>query len=152
MNATAEFLGAPAAWAGARLRLDDVHGLWGGRVVFIAGLGQVVAQRVSAAQAEARHGLEIAPAEAQALFALCAEQDVLSATFPARPLIPDEARARLTLVAVGGQERTVARWAHDRHAGLEQVAAALGQIADRAAGARLLYAGSFQAGFRPEWF
>jgi hypothetical protein len=151
VNATAKFMGAPAAWAGARLRLDDVHGLWGGRVVFVLGRGQVVVQRVWPSQAEERHALQIPPAEAQAPFALCVEQDVLGVTFPARARIPDEACARLTLVAAG-REQAVEKCAHDRHAGFEQVIATLTQLAARAERAERVYAGPFQPGFRPEWF
>ena len=151
MTLTAGFLGAPADWAAARLRLDDVHGLWGGQVLYLSGQGQVLVQRVPPGRVEARFVMAIAPAEAQAVFALCVEQDVLAMAFPPRALIPDEACVRLTLVSAAGRAQSVTKCAHDPHAGFAAVSAALRPIAERAAQAGPVAPGPFDAEFRPAW-
>lgn len=153
MSATADFLGAPETWGPARLCLDDVHGLWGGRVLYLSGGGALVLQQVPPGRIEARYSLTVPAAEAQAVLALCAAHDVLTVRFPPRPLIPDEANTRLTLVNAAGAPQTVARWAHDPpHTGLAEVLQALHALAVRALETPVQARGPFDAHYRPAWF
>jgi hypothetical protein len=58
-NLTRAFLGDEINWEYARIILRDVHGLWGGRNIFIEGSGYVLLQRVSPAQEELRYEFEL---------------------------------------------------------------------------------------------
>ena len=113
-NPTARFLGDPVTFPQARLTLNDVHGLWGGRVVTVAGAGAVVVRTVSPARWERRSEFRLEPARVRELLALCIEQDLLSVTFPARAAIrPDETRATITLTNAAGAGCSVGCWAGD---------------------------------------
>lgn len=149
---TARFLGQPETWINARLRCDDVHGLWGGRVVYLSGAGQVVVQVVPASRSETRWAWASAPAAAQAVFARCAEGDVLAARWAPRPLVPDESQTRLTLVNAAGAQQSVVKLAHDPHAALAQIFLAAHHLADQAAHTAPLYQGLFDDCFQPAWF
>jgi hypothetical protein len=151
-GSTAKFLGDPARWVDARLRFSDVHGLWGGRVVFAAGDGRVVVQSVSPAQHEARHALTAPPAEVRALLALCAEHDLLAVTGAARPILPDEVYAALTLVNAAGEARTAGCWGADAPAGFDRLLAGLAQLEARAQAAPATYRGRPEFDFAPDWF
>lgn len=151
MNATARFLGDPVGWTKAQLHLDDWHGLWGGRRLFLSGRGQVVVQCVPASQRESCYALTLTPAEAAALFSLVGQHDLLAITFPARPLVPDETQARLTLINPAGEARTVVKNGRDQHAGWGAVYTALLDVERHAQATTPLYTGPFRQVFQPEW-
>lgn len=152
MTATAEFLGPAAGWSAAYLALNDVQGLWGGRVVYLAGAGRLLLQHVERGRMETRHALELPAAEAQAALALCGAHDLLNLTLPARPGIPDEAYITLTLINPAGAIRAVGKWAGQAHPGFQALYAQLLGWEQRARAAPALYRGPYQADFRPAWF
>lgn len=151
MSVTARFLGDPVTWVDARLQLDDWHGLWGGRVLFLSGRGQVVVQRAPAPQHETCHRWRIPADEAHALLALAVHHDVLAFAAPARPRVPDEAPTRLTLRNAQGEQRAVVKLSGDRHAGLEAFYAAVLELERRAQATDPIYTGPFRHTFQPEW-
>ncbi len=134
-NPTARFLGDPTTFQQARLTLEDVHGLWGGRVVTVAGSGEAVVRTLSPAPWERRCEFRLEPDRVHELFALCVEQDLLSITFPARPTIrPDETRPVITLTNGAGTSHSVGCWAGDpRDPRFETIYAALLQLEHHAA-------------------
>jgi hypothetical protein len=151
-GSTAAFLGPPGAWRAARLSLSDAHGLWGGRRLFLCGDGRVLVQRLSPAQREARHALQLPTEAAQALFKACAAGDLLSLTFALRPIVPDEVLTTLTLVNATGESRQVHKWSVDRHAGFEALHAALLEVEALALREPRLYQGPPDFEFQPSWF
>lgn len=114
MNPTQQFLGEVITWPAVRLRLLNVHPLWGGCIIGLNGHGQVILQMVSPGQFERRYTFNLSADEVQALLALFIAQDFISIAIPTRTaVLPDEARAEIRLTNSAGQQHTVARWAHD---------------------------------------
>jgi hypothetical protein len=114
-NETARFLGDPAGWVGARLELADIHGLWGGCDVVLAGDGHCRVTRVRLPGSrdgtfERPLGSEVA----RELFDLCVANDLVTIRFPPRyTIVPDEARPQINLINAAGDRQEIARWAND---------------------------------------
>lgn len=128
LNATQVFLGDEARWAGGRVELDDVQGLWGGRRIAVAGPGWAVVERVQPGMAAWRHEVALGPAAWMALLRVFVENDFATIAPAERPGIPDEARPRITLANAAREERTVSKWAGVADARFEAVYEALLQI------------------------
>ena len=146
MNATRRFLGDASTWGDASLALEDMHGLWGGRVIDIRGDGATDVRVYPVPQWERRYEFQLPPEEAQRLIELCIEHDLLSIAFPPRTRVyPDEARSTIHLVNAEGRKHSVACWAGDpRNADFEAVYAALRQVESHARQQQLLYEGPAQ--------
>jgi hypothetical protein len=114
-NETARFLGDPSTWAGARVELADIHGLWGGCAVALAGDGQCRVIRVRLpGYPDGTVERHLGAAAARALLVQCIAHDLLTIRFPPRPfIVPDEAHPEITLVNAAGERRMVGRWAND---------------------------------------
>ncbi len=114
-NDSARFLGDPAEWAGARLELADLHGLWGGCNVVLRGDGGCTVTRVRQPPLpDGTYEGRGAEAEAQAVLDRCIAQDLLTIRFPARSsIVPDETHTEITLINAAGARHTVGRWAND---------------------------------------
>jgi hypothetical protein len=114
-NATARFLGDPPGWAGARIELADIHGLWGGCSVALAGDGHCVITRVRLPGApDGTETRNLGAAAARRLLDQCIAQDLLTIRFPPRPfIVPDEARPEIRLTNAAGEQQTVGCWAND---------------------------------------
>jgi hypothetical protein len=134
VNRTAQFLGDAGTWSQAGLVLDDVHGLWGGRIITINGSGNTVLRLYSVAQWEQRFELQLASHEVQRLFELCIEHDLLRISFPQRTsFLPDEVRPTITLINASGQRHSVSCWAGDpRNTHFEVLYAILRRLEDLA--------------------
>jgi len=129
---TRAFLGEEAGWQAASLALEDVQPLWGGQRVSITGRGRVLAEAVSADGKEKHGYLHLPAAEAQALLALCCEQDILALPPSPRPGLPDEARPQITLTNPAGESQSVAAWAGAMDDRLAAVYTALQQLGKQA--------------------
>lgn len=129
-NQTQAFLGRGDRWRAARIELDDVQPLWGGRRVSVAGTGSCGVQIVGPAGAETRRAFVLLPEEVRRLFALCVENDILATPPSARPGLPDEARPAITLVNGDGQRRQAAVWAGAMDAAFRAVYVALCALAE----------------------
>ncbi len=124
------FLGRQARWRAARIGLDDVQPLWGGRRVSVGGTGSCSVQIVAPGGEETQRTFVLLPEETRELFDLCIKGDILETPPSARPGLPDEARPTITLVNAAGQRRQVAVWAGEMKAGFRMVYAALGALAE----------------------
>lgn len=92
----------------ARLELDDVHGLHGGRRLIVHGDGRAEVETIPAG----RHGQ--GKVNASALFELVVQNDLLGfVNPPRRPIVPDEACPQIKLVNAGGEERVRGVWSND---------------------------------------
>jgi len=112
MNQTSDFLGDPATWSGARVTLDDVHGLWGGHRIMIEGDGHVVVETVGPARGQSGHvEAVVSLEEAHTLLAECVNRDLVSIQIPLPPtLLPDSVCTRLTLRNANGQDHIAIGW------------------------------------------
>ena len=124
-NETARFLGPEADRAFARLELRDVHGLWGGSHVAIAGSGSACVRIVDRTGQERRFAFTIDKKEALALVQLATDQDLLGLKTPERAGVPDEGRPQLVLENALGQTRAVFRWQNDKVPAFEKIEQAL---------------------------
>ena len=90
----------------ARVELDDVHPLHGGRRMVIYGDGRAMVER---------DGRKIiGSVNASAVFEIVVENDLLGfVNPPERPRVPDEACPLIKLVNAAGEERTRGVWAND---------------------------------------
>ncbi len=130
VNQTQAFLGNKMHWRAARLELDDVHPVEGGRRVSVAGDGSASVQIVAPTGEQTRRGFILLPEETRQLFALCVENDLLATPASTRPGLPDEAQPAITLLNGEGQRRSVVVWAGEMASALQSVHAALCALAD----------------------
>jgi hypothetical protein len=149
MNATQAFLGDPEEWTDVRVELRDVHGLWGGRNCYVWGSGRVVVQWLPVPQHEERYAFTVPLAEVVHLLVAAIEADLVTVTFPPRPITPDEACPVITLINAAGEVRRVHKWANDAHPGFERVYQLLLGLAERARQGDRLYQGPFDPNFLP---
>jgi hypothetical protein len=114
-NATARFLGDPSGWVAARVELADIHGLWGGCDVALAGDGRCVITRVRLpGYPDGTEERDLGPEVTWRLLEQCIAQDFVTIHFPPRPfIVPNEACSQVTLINAAGARQTVARWAND---------------------------------------
>ena len=131
-NETARFLGEPSGWGGARVELADLHGLWGGCRVGLAGDGTCVVTLVQ--QPPHRDGTymrRLSAEEAQRVLAQCVAYDLVTIRFPTRTsVVPDETHPEISLINAAGERRTVGCWANDpKDPGFESITATLRAIA-----------------------
>jgi hypothetical protein len=125
MNLTAAFLGPPEGWRAVRLALRDLHGLWGGHTLDLAGSGLGWASVVDRAGHEQRFPVVVGPAAVAALLEQMIAADFLTLTFDNRPGVPDEARPEIALTNPAGETRALAKWANDPHPAFDALYQAL---------------------------
>lgn len=128
MNATAAFLGSESDWKAARVELDDVQALWGGRRIVLDGTGRVNVQVIEREMHEQRYELEIDRAEIVDILQRFVDNDFLAIRPSDRPGIPDEARPKITLKNASGQATSVAKWAGVKDARFDALYARLLQV------------------------
>jgi len=144
MNLTASFLGDPATWRRAQLSLSSVHGLWGGYIIVVAGIGAATVRLIDRGQYERSYQLALGEAEAHALLRRCIEHDLLAIDPPERAsLAPDEAQSIFQLTC-GRRTFSLISWANDApHAGLQAIAEALLALRQHTQNLAPVYAGPY---------
>jgi hypothetical protein len=120
-NLTRAFLGDEINWEYARIILRDVHGLWGGRNIFIEGSGYVLLQRVSPAQEELRYEFELSHGLITSLLVRFIEHDFLGIHFPESELPPDTAIASINLINFQRHSFQLSKPAEVEHAGFSAI-------------------------------
>ncbi|MCW5858354.1 MAG: hypothetical protein KIS63_08705 [Caldilineales bacterium] len=111
-NTTLSFLGDRSTWQGAKVALDDIHGLWGGRRVVVQGDGVAFVTQVDLAQEEQIFRLALGVERALRVFDVCVGNDILAIVFPPHTPVPDEVSTRLEITNPAGQSQTVTHWAN----------------------------------------
>ena len=145
-NATRAFLGDEPQWRAARVELDDVQGLWGGRRIAVDGAGRLVVQVVEPGMWERRFELAVGADEWRRLVARLIENDFLTIEPAERAGIPDEARPRLTLTNAAGDRRSVSKWARVKDGRFDAVYAALRRLEDLTVHLEPVHRGRFEPG------
>ncbi len=113
------------------LRLDDIHGLWGGHAVALDADGNVFVRKVRRPD-EQRHHLKLSVDELRELLAFIAASGIRDYRERQRPGVPDEARPRITLTLAGQEKVTAAKWSNDKVPEFDKLYARLLQLAERA--------------------
>jgi hypothetical protein len=120
-NLTRAFLGDEMSWEYTRVILRDVHGLWGGRNIFIEGSGFVLLQRVSPTQDELRYEFELSHALITSLLVRFIEHDFLGIHLPESEIPPDSTIASITLVNPLGHSFQLTKPGNVEHAGFSAI-------------------------------
>lgn len=128
VNATRTFLGTEPQWSAARIELDDVQGLWGGRAILLEGAGRVVVRLIQPAMLEHRYEFVLGEDERKGLLDLFVENDFLTIKPGERPGRADEARPTLILVNAAGESWRVAKWAGVKDERFDALYAAIAQL------------------------
>ena len=139
-------MGDEPQWLDARVELDDVQGLWGGRRIAIGGAGRLVVQVVEPGQWERRFELTVEPDEWRRLVALLIENNLLTIQPAERAGIPDEARPSLTVVNAAGECWSVSKWAGVKDERFDAVYAALRRLETLTVHLDPVYRGPFRPG------
>jgi hypothetical protein len=145
-NATYSFLGSEPLWAAAYLELYDIHGLWGGRRIHVAGSGQVVMQLVQPGMIERRYQFKLDAAEWKQLLVFLVENDFLTVQPIGRLGVPDEARPSITLVNAKGEQLVVAKWAGVNEPRFDAIYSALRRLETFTTQLKPVYSGPYQHG------
>ncbi|HUT33438.1 MAG TPA: hypothetical protein VNE39_08175 [Planctomycetota bacterium] len=112
-------IAVPGADGLERVVLRDVQGLWGGRDLWLRGDGRLIVNVVDPRKGDkavSQYGLQLPGDQVAATAKLVAERHFLKIEIPNRPGVPDEARPTITVRLTDGTEKTVAKWANDKHA------------------------------------
>jgi len=128
---------APAAApAIERITLRDIQGLWGGRDLSLGGNGRLIVTVVDPRRGDkavSQYGLQLPDAQAAEVGKLVAERGFFKIEIPARPGVPDEARPTIAVRLADGTEKSVAKWANDKHADFDALYKHLLSLCDLAA-------------------
>lgn len=107
MNAvTKEFLGSPETWRDAKIELDDIHNVWGGRCITVHGDGTAFVKIVDLGQTAETYRMELEEEQVPQLFEAVLNNDVLSLGADAAAS-EDEVCTRLSITNARGETRTV---------------------------------------------
>ena len=145
-NATADFLGDETRWPAARIELNDVQALWGGRRIVLQGSGRAVVRVLQRGGSERRYEFELSTAEARQFLERFVENDFLTIQPRERPGIPDESRPRITLVNAAQQEWSVAKWAGVEEGRFDDIYAALLRLEKSTGHLEPVYSGPSESG------
>ncbi len=143
MNQTEQFLGEPTEWPAAALQLHALQGLWGGRIITISGVGQVVARLVGRGMWERRYVWQMDAAATQTLFALFIHHNFAALSLPLRPGIPDETLSQLSLTNSQGTIITHAQWQTDSHPIFDSLSTAILKLESQTETLSPVYAGPY---------
>ncbi len=114
-------------WKAARVELDDVQALWGGRRIVLHG-GRVSIEVIERGGREQRYVLEFDRDQLIEILQQFVHSDFLTIHPSERPGRPDEARPKITLTNASGQATSVAKWAGVKDARFDALHARLLQL------------------------
>jgi len=114
----------PGEAAFQQIVLRDVQGLWGGQDLWLSGNGRLIVRIVDPEKGDkavSQYGLQLPQARVAETGKLVAERNFFKIDIPSRRGVPDEARPTITVRLADGKEKSVAKWANDRHADFDAV-------------------------------
>jgi hypothetical protein len=140
--------------------LRDVQGLWGGRNLYLARDGTAYAQIVTPPRSPYREGgldeqrfqLNLAKEEVDSFINLLNKHDFLGITIRSRPGVPDEGRPSLLVRFSSGEQKTVEKWANDKHADFDAIYSWLLSLTKNMAGMKPILDGRYDEKWSPENF
>ncbi len=139
-----------------RLVLYDVHGLWGGQNVFIAGNGtlwvQVVKPGKGSGFEEQRYKLMLKPEQLTDLEKALADHHFGDITIKERPGVPDETRPTIELKPVEGKIVKKSKWANDVNEDFTAIYRRLLALVPKPGSETPVYKGKFDREWHPEGF
>jgi hypothetical protein len=107
---TKEFLGSPDTWRDAKIELDDIHDVWGGKRITVYGDGTAFVKIVDLGQTAETYRMELAEEHVPQLFEAVLRNDVLSLESGSAQPEADEVCSRLSVTNARGETRTICHW------------------------------------------
>ena len=107
---TKRFLGSPDTWRSAKVELDDIHDLWGGKCITVYGDGTAFVKIVDLERAAETYRMQLDDARVRAAFDALLESDVLTLEATDRAPGSDEICSRLSITNAGDETRSVCHW------------------------------------------
>ncbi len=104
---TKVFLGSPDTWQGAKVELDDIHDLWGGKCITVYGDGTAFVKIVDLGQSMETYRLQLDGERVPELFAALLKNDVLALEDTERAPGKDEVCTRLSVTNADGETRSI---------------------------------------------
>ncbi len=104
---TKSFLGSPDTWRHAKVELDDIHDLWGGKCITVYGDGTAFVKIVDLGQSAETYRLQLDEARMPELFEALLANDVLALQAMDREPGEDEICTRLSITNAAGETRSV---------------------------------------------
>jgi hypothetical protein len=106
---TKRFLGNPETWRDAKIELDDIHDVWGGKCITVYGDGTAFVKIVDLGQTAETYRMELEEEQVPQLFEVVLKNDVLSLEEGVTQG-EDEVCTRLSITNARGETRTVCHW------------------------------------------
>ncbi len=107
---TKSFLGSPDTWHNAKVELDDIHDLWGGKCITLYGDGTAFVKIVDLGQSAETYRLQLDEERVPELFEALLANDVLALEESARQPREDEVCTRLSITNAEGETRSICHW------------------------------------------
>ncbi|MGE5602853.1 MAG: YbjN domain-containing protein [Nitrososphaerales archaeon] len=107
---TKSFLGSRETWRDAKVELDDIHDLWGGRCITVYGDGTAFVKIVDLGQLAETYRMQLDEERVLELFGALLKNDVLAIENAERQPGADEICTRLSITNAEGETRTVCYW------------------------------------------
>jgi hypothetical protein len=107
---TKSFLGNADTWTGAKVELDDIHDLWGGKCITVYGDGTAFVKIVDLTQSAETYRLQLDDARLPELFEALLKNDVLALEAHASTPDEDELCTRLSITNAEGETRSICHW------------------------------------------
>ena len=104
---TKSFLGSPDTWRAAKVELDDIHNVWGGKCITVYGDGTAFIKIVDLGHFAETYRLQLDDERVPELFEALVTNDVLSLDAMERELAGDEIWTRLSVTNAEGETRSV---------------------------------------------
>ena len=114
---TKSFLGSPDAWHSAKVELDDIHEVWGGKCITVYGDGTAFVKIVDLGHSAETYRLQLDEERVSKLFEALLANDVFGLQVAERESGADEIYTRLTITNAEGERRSVC---HRESAGVDQ--------------------------------
>lgn len=140
---TKSFLGSRDAWRNARIELNDIHDVWGGKCITVYGDGTAFVKIVDLARSVETYRMQLAEERVPELFETLLQHDVLALDQATRAAGEDEICTRLTLTNAAGATQSICYWeSNEADQRFEAVRNTLAHLHDHMAelGARLVAA------------
>jgi len=151
-NKTRGFFGMEETWSKVKLELYDIHGLWGGRAIYVFGDGKALVRIVTSGDSgfvEKRYLLNLDPAHVRDLIKIFIAKDFLTIKDSERPGIPDEVNPSITAVNSSGERFTVWRWGGEVKGRFEVLCNEFLKIEEKALKTEPVFEGPYGSGFLP---
>lgn len=138
----------------SQIVLLDVQALFGGQNVFIAGDGTVtlVTVRKPTGDRQTRYVLHLTTAKFKTIQDVIANHDFFAIEIRERPASADEARPSLRVRLSSGADRTVQKWANDKHGDFDALYNRLLALVEQAERTKPVYEGPRDDSWRPAGF